>query len=142
MIDLLARLLEGCRDSVDVKALLHASHDFKSVLLVWWYHLVSGEFRKSKDPKTVHGGSEDEEFLKRIEKEEGGEKPWVTGRAFTYGDKVYLLVYWPALKGLSASTLIDLLHKVSNSLDVTVDCVIDDGGNDLSRMLESCSKVC
>jgi len=131
-------VLEAWEEHADPSGMLRAAHNQKNVLLVWWYSLVTGEFRKRKDFGASHSDEMEQEFLRQIQKEEGGLTPWVRGRVFKYAEKVYLIVYWPEKKGVISRTLLDLLDKVSNSIDVSVDRVIDDNGNDLSNMLESC----
>ena len=70
---------------IDPKFLLGLSHKADNVRCIWWYSLITGEFRSSTNPKDTHHT----ETFKDI----SYKSKWIRGRVAEYKGKLFLVVY-------------------------------------------------
>lgn len=130
-----SKINEQFQGHPDPSGMLRAAHDPKNTLLVWWYNIVTAEFRKSSKAESSHSDEEHQDIIKDV-KNRG---QWLRGRVFKYQDKVCMIVYlFQKKKNVPSIKLLDAFHKVEDSLpsDVYIDYVIDDEGDNIKHMFE------
>ena len=121
-------------DESQQNTIVRAAHNKDNVLLVWWYNVVTAEFRKTRRCDALHCDEEFSDIFNNVPEQ----RSWLKGCAFKYQDKIYLMVYLFNRQNILSSTLNNIYFNVNACLSENdkIQAVFDDDGNNISSRFE------
>lgn len=115
-----------------------AAHKPENCLLVWFYNLVTGEFKKDNDPAASHSDEKSNEFLNKAIEDDTFNQ-WVRGRVYKYAGTACLIVYFPEKLRVKGIKLSDILYKCQGNVEPLITRFVDENGDNIEDLFENFS---